>query len=229
MKLGIIYSFCYNLIMSKPRTPENLIEQIKELRQKGNSIPEMHAILGISKSTIFRYCEGVEILSEFRGRWLERRNASKIISDKAWNAAHNSAKELINSISEKELKIIGAALYWAEGAKRQLNFINSDPEMIKLFLHSLIRAYKVPLSSIKISLRLFEDISVSDAIKFWSVVTNMELSEKNEINIINGSKKGKLPYGMCRIRVKKGGLLLKTMFAINKRVVSIVSPRSSMD
>lgn len=215
--------------MGKAQLSKEIIEQIKNLREKGNSIPEIHQALKISKSTALRYSKGVEILPDFKSRWLDRRNASKIISEKAWKAAHDSSRELINAINEKELKILGAALYWAEGAKRQLNFINSDPEMIKLFMHILIHAYKVPISSIKISLRIFEDISASGAIKFWSDVTNINLDHKTEINIIKGSKKGKLPFGMCRIRVKKGGLLLKKMFAINKRVISIVSPRSSMD
>lgn len=215
--------------MGKFPISNEIKEQILNLRRKGHSIPEMHRILKISKSTVSRYCKGVEILPEFKSRWLERRNASKIISERAWETAHKASEALVESLSEKELKLLGAALYWAEGAKRDLSFINSDPEMVKLFIFILTNAYKIPKIEIKISLRLFEDISVPQAIKFWSEVTGIELGQDVEINTIKGAKKGKLPFGMCRLRVKKGGLLLKTMFAINKRVISMASPRSSMD
>jgi hypothetical protein len=208
--------------MGKPPIPNEQINELVSLRQKGHSIPEIHRILKISKSTASRYSKGIEILPEFKARWLERRNASQIISEKAWKIAEQASADLINTISEKELKILGAALYWAEGAKRQFNFINSDPQMIKLFIYILVNGYKIPPSSIKISLRLFEDISIPEALKFWSGITNFELTDQTELNIIKGSKKGKLPYGMCRIRVKKGGLLLKTIFAINKRAMSII-------
>ena len=215
--------------MGKPAIPTEIRQKITDLRQTGHSIPEIHRLLNVPKSTCSRYCRKVEILPEFKSRWLERKNASKIISEKAWKIAQDLSANLISDLSHKELKILGAALYWAEGAKRQFNFINSDPDMIRLFIYILINAYGVSIDSIKISLRLFEDISIPDAIKFWSKTTGIELNNKIELNIIKGSKKGKLPYGMCRIRVKKGGLLLKTMFAINKRVMTIIPPRSSTD
>jgi hypothetical protein len=215
--------------MGKSSIRESLRNQIIEKRQQGLSIPELHRMFGISKSTALRYAGNVEILPEFKQRWLDRRNASKIISENSWKIANEVSTELISSINQKELKIFGAILYWAEGAKREFSFINSDPRMVKFFVKILVSAYKVPSSSIQVSLRLFEDISVPDAIKFWSGITELELSNSIPIEIKKGSKVGKLKYGMCRIRVKKGGLLLKTMFAINKRVMSLVSPRSSMD
>lgn len=215
--------------MGKPRIAQEKINGIFDLRQKGHSVPEIHKLLKLPKSTVLRYCREVEILPEFKQRWLDRRNASKIISDKAWQNVSKFSEELISSVNEKELKILGAALYWAEGAKRNLNFINSDPEMIKVFIYILVNAYKVPLDSLKISLRIFEDVSKIEALKFWSNITGVQLNGNTFIDVIKGSKMGKLPYGMCRVNVKKGGLLLKTFFAINKRVISLISPRSSTD
>ncbi len=227
--LGLIYSICYNVYMGKMPISNQIVGEIIRLRQTGHSIPEIHRILKISKSTTLRYCRGVNILPEYKNRWLERRNASKIISEKAWKIANEYSENLLDSISQKELKILGAGLYWAEGAKRQFSFINSDPGMVRLFVYILKNVYNVSSESIKVSLRIFEDIPKSAAIKFWSEITGISLDDKTEINIIKGSKKGKLPYGMCRIVVRKGGLLLKTIFAINKRVSELISPRSSMD
>lgn len=215
--------------MGKQAIKNEVVDLIKVLRTRGYSIPEIHRELKISKSTVLRYIKGTEILPEFKNRWFQRRNASKIISEKAWQNAFDESKKLVDSLNQKELMLIAAALYWAEGTKKQFNLINSDPNLIRLFINILVDVFKVPKDSIKISLRIFEDISVSEALKFWSTVTNFELDQKTEINIVKGAKKGKLVNGMCRVRVKKGGLLLKTMFAINKQVISITSPRSSMD
>jgi hypothetical protein len=209
--------------MGKPKLLDEKIRELINLRKTGHSIPEIHRLLKISKSTALRYSQGVEILADYKDRWLDRRNASKIISEKAWKIAEKSSSDLINEISDRDLILIGAALYWAEGAKSQFNFINSDPEMIRLFMYILLEVYKIPREMIKISIRLFEDVSIPKALIFWANVTKIELNDKTEINLVKGSKQGKLPFGMCRIRVKKGGLLLKRFFAINKRVVSIIS------
>ncbi len=215
--------------MGKPKISIELESRVVDLRQRGYSIPEIHRILSISKSTVLRYCHGIEILPEYRNRWLERRNASKIISERAKNAASLESVRLVDGLTDKDLMIFGAALYWAEGAKKELSFINSDPEMIRLFVHILKNVFRVPLKSIRISLRLFEDMDFSEAIGFWSKITEIELDKNTYIEVRKGSKQGKLVYGMCRVKVKKGGLLLKKIFAINRRVISLISPRSSTD
>lgn len=54
------------------------------------------------------------------------------------------------------------------------------------------------------------------------------------VSILSGKKKGKLEYGMCRIRVTRGRTFKKIM-GINKALADIIqeqetaSPRSSMD
>lgn len=215
--------------MGKQPISNEIKSQIVEKRQLGFSVPEIHRALNISKSTVLRYVEGIEILPEFKQRWLDRRNASKIISEKAWEKAYKASEDLVDVVSAKELKLITAALYWAEGAKREFSFINSDAEMVKFFIQGLTKGYGIPLSSINVSLRIFEDIPKDQALWFWSQVTGIRLDSNTYIDVRAGSKSGKLPYGMCRIKVKKGGLLLKTIFAINKRVISLLPPRSSMD
>ncbi len=49
--------------------------------------------------------------------------------------------EQIGDLSERELLLIGAVLYWAEGGKSKpwsrrewLEFINSDPDVIRLYV-----------------------------------------------------------------------------------------------
>jgi hypothetical protein len=202
---------------------KNTIEEIIDNRKKGLSVPELSRMFEVSKSTILRHVKGVGILPEYRQRWLDRRNASKIISERQQVLAKNKANWLMGELNDQSLALIASSLYWAEGAKKDFSLTNSDPEMIKVFILILQKVFKVKIEDIKISIRLYDDLIIEDAINFWSGIVGIDLHNHVSINILNGKKKGKLKYGMCRVRVKKAGLLFKTIFAINKRVVEVVS------
>lgn len=207
----------------KPRIGQIIIDKIVDLKEKGHSIPEMHIILGLPKSTIFRYSKDVQILPRFQQRWLDRRNASKIMSERSWVIARRHANEFRQSINNQSLGLIAAALYWAEGSKKDFSITNSDPDLVNVFVSAMRFVFGVKDNDFKISLRLYEDIGVEQAIGFWSKVLKIDLKERVSINVLKGKKIGKLKYGMCRVRVKKAGLLLKTIFAINKLVIESIS------
>ncbi|MBI2023438.1 hypothetical protein HYT01_02660 [Candidatus Giovannonibacteria bacterium] len=204
------------------KIPQTQIEKISSLRKHGYSFPEISAALSVPKTTVFRYAQKVPIQARYLPRWLERRNSSKIISDKQWADAETKAINLIYETSNKELAMFGAALYWAEGSKKDFSFSNTDPAMIKVFLNILRKIYKVADENIKISVRIYEDLNRSACLRFWTGITGIKLGKHTSINILKGSKKGKLRYGMCRVRVKKGGMLLKELCAINNRVINLV-------
>ena len=208
---------------------QNIKNKAIYLRKHGNSIPEISRALHISKSTSLRYVKGVLILPKFVDRWLERRNASKIISDRSWNIANKLAANLINNLTSKERRLIACILYWAEGNKKDLSFTNTDPGMIAVFMDILRREFKIKNSEFKISIRIYQDLDREKCIRFWSTITKINLHNNVSINTLEGKKVGKLEFGMCRVRVRKGGLLLKPIFAINKRVVAHISPHSSTD
>lgn len=192
------------------------------LRKHGFSIPEISEQCKISRSTALRYVQKVKILPRYYARWYERKNAAKIISERDKKIASEYAKRTIRKIDNNILAIMGAALYWAEGSKKDLSFSNSDPQMIKIFLHIVRNVFKVTNDRIKISLRLYEDIDKVASLKFWKGITGMALGKSTSINILKGAKAGKLQYGMCRIRIKRGGLLLKNFFAIINQVNELI-------
>ena len=49
---------------------------IRKLRSKGFSVPEISKKLNIPKSTVFRYVQGIEIMPEFKDMWLRKRGGS---------------------------------------------------------------------------------------------------------------------------------------------------------
>ena len=200
------------------------IEQIKELRRTGHSISEISIALSLPKSSIFRYVQGVDIDKDYLTRLNELRHASTVRKNRLVAESIQKAAEMITGLSRNELSLITAALYWAEGAKKDFSFANSDPEMIRLFINSLRSNFNVRDEEIIITIRLYSDLNQKNAIDFWSNIVRLPLAGKAHINLLKGKKQGKLPYGMCRVRVRKASKLHKLMFSIIQRMTQLALP-----
>lgn len=113
------------------------------------------------------------------------------------DSAKKEAEEKIQFVTDKEAAIIISMQYWAEGSKKDFTFCNTDPEMIRTFIICLYRTFKIKPEDLKISLRIYEDLNRNDCLKYWSKVTGIGLNNNTTVNVLVGSKKGKLQYGMC--------------------------------
>jgi len=125
-----------------------------------------------------------------------------------------SSKE-ISYLSDYELLLIGACLYWAEEYKRQehlpspcVSFVNSDPDMIKLFLRFLREIIEVSEERIKTCIQIHSNVNIKKATNFWSKVTNID-KEKFRITYqtSRATKRvrpsSSLPYGSLQINLNK--------------------------
>ena len=153
---------------------------------------------------------------------MERRNASKILSERKRAIAIQRAEALIGRPDDRMFAVMGASLYWAEGSKSDFSFSNSDPSMIRLFLYILRTIFSVADKDIVISIRIYEDLNKKKRLAFWSETTGIQLDKSTSVSVLSGFKKGKLIYGMCRVRVRKGGLLLKEFSAIINHVKNYI-------
>jgi hypothetical protein len=91
--------------------------------------------------------------------------------------------------------------------------INSDPLLVKVFVECL-RDLGVKDCDFSISLRLYEDLDDRRAIIFWEDVLGLPKYTIKKINYLVGKKKGKLSYGMCRVRVKKSAKYFKLIISM---------------
>lgn len=115
-----------------------------------------------------RQAEGV---ARFWARERVRREASRL-------AITEAAAARIGALNDRDVIIAGAIAYWCEGAKNKsyrrsdrVDFINSDPLMIKFFLRFLHSA-GVPKDQLIFSVSIHETADASDAQRFWLGVTN---------------------------------------------------------
>jgi hypothetical protein len=190
------------------------INKIISLRERGKTLTEIIKVLNRGKGTIYKYIKDVKIKKEYKEDFLDKKFASKMKSRKEWESAKVWSKLKINRLSERDILLISAMLYWDEGNKQyELNLINSDYFLIKLFIKGLM-IMGVKKEKIKISIRIFNDIDKNKAIRFW--LNKLSLNKKNlvSVNVINGSKNGKLKFGMCRVRVEKGSLYFKQIMSM---------------
>lgn len=118
----------------------------------------------------------------------------------------------------KELGIIGAMLYWGEGYKNcttnsVVDFANSDPGMISLFLGFLRKVYNVDEKRLRAYLYCYADQDISALIRFWSLLTGISASRFSKPYVRRDFRKDgrKMQYGLIHIRYGDKKLLLEIL------------------
>ncbi|MDQ5968989.1 MAG: hypothetical protein QG579_146 [Patescibacteria group bacterium] len=199
--------------MGKVALSKAEIKEIIGLRKTGHSLNEIKSIVNRGYGTIFRYIKGVEILPQHEQEWKIKRGGSRKKSQKEWEEARTKADALVGDFGLKERMLVLSCLYWGEGNKREFNVINGDPTLIRVIV-SCLEDLGVSRDEIKVSLRLFSDIGKTEAVNFWTKELNLIKNSITKFEIIEGKKKGKLRYGMCRVRIKKGGKHFKLIMSM---------------
>lgn len=169
----------------RPRVSQATKENAVSLRRNGLSVPEIARELGIAKSTAWLITKDIswELTPDraernamaARASWRERNSAATIAEQRekfGWTRR-------VGDISDRELLLVGAAIYWAEGAKSKpwrrnenLIFTNSDPLMISLFLRWL-DLLDVSHERRTFRLQIHETADVDTALRFWSDLTGV--------------------------------------------------------
>lgn len=205
------------------RIPLKIITQIKFLRTQGYSLPEVSRKLSVSRTSVLRHIKDVEILPEFLSEWAGKRGGSRKIRLYKEAQAFEEGKKFVDKLSEREKKLLLCALYWAEGTKSDFSLSNTDPNLIYVFVRCMRDVFKLDDDKFFINVRLYEDLDKDKCLEFWSNIVKIPKENLKGVNILPGKKKGKLIYGMCRVRIARGGDLLKQIMGINKAVFESLS------
>lgn len=205
------------------------------------SYNEINKILGIPKSTLSNWLSKIPLSLEAKTR-LENRvreggvNAFVKHNKQQTFDARIRAKTIreaasweVGSISNNDLLIVGAVLYWAEGYKRirvidgreitshRICFTNSDPFMVSVFILFLRKTMEIPPEKISIEMRLFEHMNAEETILYWMKVTNLPRSQfKKPTYPVSSASKGirpinRLPYGTVQVIVSDTKLFYRVM------------------
>lgn len=132
-----------------------------------------------------------------------------------------------------ELELAGALLYKCEGTKLrkdkrsstgnifyyQIEFTNSDPLLVKLFLRFLREVIKIDKERLKCELFLYPDLDKTAIEAKWSRITSIRKDRFNKTIILKANPRFKPnPLGTCKIRyvgkpeyVKMNNVIIKKL------------------
>jgi transcriptional regulator with XRE-family HTH domain len=197
----------------------------RKLRKEGKSINDISKMIGVSKSTASQWCNDIFLSSLQK---INLKNTSLIKARKGSLIANENRKKericrlnfykimginKVGYLSKRDLFLVGIALYWAEGDKKQRRvvFINSDPKMILLWIMWVNNCLKINnerlICRVEINEKHYERLD--DISNYWSVTTNIPLSQFRKASIkhvkTNKFYENNLNYyGSLQITVKKG-------------------------
>lgn len=123
--------------------------------------------------------------------------------------------------AEEKLKIAGLILYWGEGYKTDkssgIDFANSDPDMIKVFINFLRVIYGVDERRFRILLYCYSNQNVLALVNFWSKLTGISKKQFSKPYIRKDFRENgrKMEYGMIHIRYADKKLFLCIMEEID--------------
>jgi len=190
-------------------------EAIK-LRNKGLSYNEIRKIVPVSKSSLSLWLKSIRLKSKHRKRLYTKQieilargpRSQKERREKEIKEIINKAEaEITLPLSPEVMRLMGAALYWAEGTKRGMcEVTNSDPHLILFMVKWFEKIFEITPLQLKARLNIYPQQSDIKIKKFWSELTGIPLSNfgKSFIKPLSKNyKKNTLYYGTIKIEVPK--------------------------
>jgi len=168
----------------RPNAKDDLRARARELRLQGMTYDQIQAELGCSKSSISLWVR--DLPKPERKRTREEASA---IARKGWEAtlrirdeerrrAKEAAAREVGALSDRDLFLVGVALYWAEGTKdksyarrERVTFVNSDPGMIQTFI-AWLDLLGVDRERHVYHVMIHESADVAAAERYWAGITS---------------------------------------------------------
>lgn len=194
------------------------------LRRGGESIKDIAKKVKVSKSTASLWCRDIELSSAqikrlhekmIKGSYLGRMKGARGQYRKRLERIKVSEADGIARIakmSERDLLIAMAALYWGEGSKkkRELRLNNSDPEMIKFVIAVFRKVWKVKRNRFTLSVMInkIHKEREQEIKSYWSKTTRIPESQFGKTIFIKAKNKKRYDnypkyYGTLTVKIRK--------------------------
>lgn len=202
-----------------------------ELRKQGRTYGEILKEISVSKGSLGYWLRDIKLTPEqieriqyknqlIKKKFIEYNELKRKKAEERRNNIKEAAKKEINKISQRELKLLGIALYWAEGSKCSragtVVFSNSDPFMIELMMLWFRKICCVPELKFRASFQAYNSQNIAEIREYWSKVTGIPLCQFIAPSLrTSKTSKGKrgniLPYGTLRIQIADSAFLAKIL------------------
>jgi hypothetical protein len=170
----------------RPNAKDDLRAKARILREQGHDYNRIAAELGVSKSSVSLWVRDLprppglsyeecrqRISAGLRRYWA----AERPIREAEREAVHAAAVAQMGRLNDREVLIAGAIAYWCEGSKNKphrrddrVNFVNSDPALVRFFLRFLDVA-GIGRERLIFRVYIHESADLAAAQRFWLDVT----------------------------------------------------------
>jgi hypothetical protein len=203
------------------------------LREQGHSMNEIVRALKVSKASVSLWVRDV-VLTPLQRTSLSARGFSIDVIEKRRLSRISHTKERrislmkkagddIQTLSARELWLIGISLYWGEGGKTHrgmARIANSDPAVIKIMMRFFREICLVPEEKFQGHVHTFSHLNKTVAENYWSAISGIPVKQfyKSYVkqSIATKNKRDTLPYGTFQIYVCDTKLFYKILGWIEK-------------
>lgn len=194
-----------------------LYKKALALRKKGLSYNEIRRSVPVAKSSLSLWLKNIPLSPEHRERLYTKRISVLALGAPSQKERRKHEIEKIVTAAKEEItvplppdvfRMLGAALYWAEGTKsKNFEITNSDPLLIVFMVRWFAITFNLSPTTFKPCLNIYPQQDEAELKRFWSDLTGIPVMNFNKsfVKPVNkGYKKNNLYYGTIKIRVPKG-------------------------
>ncbi|MEU8854364.1 MULTISPECIES: hypothetical protein [Streptomyces] len=212
----------------RPRARDDLRAKARELRLQGMTYDQIQVELGCSKSSISLWVRDLPKPERSRSAIEQARLAGRMrwdhelaVRDTERQQTKSTAKAEIGDLTDRELLLVGAGLYWAEGTKdkpydrrENLTFVNSDPGMIETYL-AWLALVGVTRDRIRFRVMIHRTADVAAAERYWAELVGVDASALQRTTLKKHNPRtarkntGESYHGCLVIRVSQGAELYR--------------------
>lgn len=168
---------------TRPNAKDEVRARAVELRGSGWSVNDIALELGVARSTAWQWVKHLPLDPESDRARMKRRKGEELTDgrwarhrverDVAHRAVASTAAKEVATPSDRELLLVGAAIYWCEGRKSKpwrpdygVVFTNSDPGLVALFLR-FIGLCGWPPAGVRLRVAIHESADTGAAEAWW--------------------------------------------------------------
>lgn len=215
--------------MMRPPAPLELLAEIERwaalsrweraevgraLRRLGWTYGEICKVIAVPKGTLAGWCSEIRLTDEqvaaISARSASRRGVPRDTQRKRREQIEGiraDAREFASSHLDDPLFVAGTVLYWGEGAKTRprLAIANADAAALRLFIR-WVRSFHQPHPQFVLSLHLHEGNDDEAARLWWAETLGLHHPDFTRTFLKprgTGHRKNRLPYGVCRIVLRR--------------------------
>lgn len=214
--------------------------QAVEARISGKSIKEIAKELSVSVASVSTWCRHIRLTQKqllvlknritdpYYGNKTDYLNRIKAKTDKMTESLKESGIKEVGTLSNREVFLLGIALYWGEGFKKdhQVGFATSDVRMAKFFIYWLSTCFSIKREDLILRVTLNQAYANRHTVieQYWSDELKVPLTNFRRVTyqktIWKKSYKHEDGYkGVIRIRVRKSMNFLRKIFGYIEGVV----------